>query len=132
MLPSTFEDKLKKEEEMKRRIGARLDLARFLQDTVAQMAVDMQAHRTGETQTSAAGARATGAGRGGGRELLGWPGPRRSHCRMQRRPRLIVCALVTWLLGSSAACFPNPCLSPNPRLPSQPPPRTCLQSCTSL
>jgi hypothetical protein len=31
MLPSTFEDKLKKEEEMKRRIGARMELARFLQ-----------------------------------------------------------------------------------------------------
>ena len=27
----TFEDKLKKEEEMKRRIGARMELARFLQ-----------------------------------------------------------------------------------------------------
>lgn len=31
MLPSTFEDKLKKEEEMKRRIHARLEIARFLQ-----------------------------------------------------------------------------------------------------
>ena len=54
MLPSTFEDKLKKEEDMKRRIGARLEVARFLQDTVAEMAGDMQAHMSGEAQTSAA------------------------------------------------------------------------------
>lgn len=54
MLPSTFEDKLKKEEEMKRRIGARLEIARFLQDTVAEMAGDMTAHRSGDTRTSAA------------------------------------------------------------------------------
>ncbi|KAL4423518.1 hypothetical protein ABPG77_003651 [Micractinium sp. CCAP 211/92] len=53
MLPSTFEDKLKKEEEMKRRIGARMELARFLQDTVAEMASDMQSSRSGETATSA-------------------------------------------------------------------------------
>ncbi|KAL4859684.1 Mitochondrial proton/calcium exchanger protein [Chlorella vulgaris] len=53
MLPSTFEDKLKKEEEMKRRIGARMELARFLQDTVAEMASDMQKSRSGETATSA-------------------------------------------------------------------------------
>ena len=31
MLPSTFEDKLKKEEEMKRRLAIRLELAKFLQ-----------------------------------------------------------------------------------------------------
>lgn len=54
MLPSTFEDKLKKEEEMKRRIGARLEVARFLQDTVAEMASDMRVHSSGEAQTSAA------------------------------------------------------------------------------
>ena len=103
MLPSTFEDKLKKEEEMKRRIGARMELARFLQargwgagarahaaaggwrsrsgqgtagvrrplcpaplpvahraapapheqDTVAEMASDMQKRASGETATSA-------------------------------------------------------------------------------
>lgn len=54
MLPSTFEDKLKKEEEMKRRIGARLEVARFLQDTVAEMASDMRTSASGEKQTSAA------------------------------------------------------------------------------
>jgi LETM1 and EF-hand domain-containing protein 1 len=31
MLPSTFEDKLKKEEELKRRLAIRLELAKFLQ-----------------------------------------------------------------------------------------------------
>lgn len=54
MLPSTFEDKLKKEEDMKKRVAARLEIARFLQDTVAEMAGDMTAHRSGDTRTSAA------------------------------------------------------------------------------
>lgn len=31
MLPSTFEDKLKKEEELKKRVLAKLEVARFLQ-----------------------------------------------------------------------------------------------------
>ena len=31
MLPSTFEDKLKKEEELKKRVGVKLEVARFLQ-----------------------------------------------------------------------------------------------------
>ena len=31
MLPSTFENKLKKEEELKRRLTAKLEVARFLQ-----------------------------------------------------------------------------------------------------
>ena len=31
MLPSTFEDKLKKEEDLKRRLTAKLEVARFLQ-----------------------------------------------------------------------------------------------------
>ncbi|GIM07650.1 hypothetical protein Vretimale_11725, partial [Volvox reticuliferus] len=46
MLPSTFEDKLKKEEEMKRRLAVKLELAKFLQDTVSEMAKDLQ--RTGK------------------------------------------------------------------------------------
>ena len=93
MLPSTFEDKLKKEEEMKRRIAARIEVARFLQvgarsrvgvwggrgpvragppatfmlppplprsappphqDTVTEMAQDMQHSRSEETKASAA------------------------------------------------------------------------------
>ena len=31
MLPSTYEDKLQKEEELKRRLAVKLELARFLQ-----------------------------------------------------------------------------------------------------
>lgn len=49
MLPSTFEDKLKKEEELKRRLSVRLELAKFLQDTVAEMAADI-ARRKGSSQ----------------------------------------------------------------------------------
>lgn len=36
MLPSTFEDKLKKEEELKRRIVAKMEVAKFLQVGPAQ------------------------------------------------------------------------------------------------
>ncbi|KAK9846594.1 hypothetical protein WJX81_007347 [Elliptochloris bilobata] len=54
MLPSTFEDKLKKEEELKKRVGAKLEVARFLQDTVQEMAKDMKSSKTGATQSSAA------------------------------------------------------------------------------
>ncbi|KAK9786798.1 hypothetical protein WJX73_003279 [Symbiochloris irregularis] len=56
MLPSTFEDKLKKEEELKKRIGVKLEVARFLQDTVEEMAKDMSksgAGMSGEMQASA-------------------------------------------------------------------------------
>lgn len=35
MLPSTFEDKLKKEEELKKRINVKIEVARFLQVRVA-------------------------------------------------------------------------------------------------
>ncbi len=31
LLPSTYEDKLKKEEQLKKRLGAKLEMARFLQ-----------------------------------------------------------------------------------------------------
>ena len=41
MLPSTFETKLQREEALKRRVQAKLEVARFLQDTVAEMAKDM-------------------------------------------------------------------------------------------
>lgn len=41
MLPSTYEDKLKKEEELKRMLSVKLELARFLQDTVAEVAKDI-------------------------------------------------------------------------------------------
>ncbi len=38
MLPSTFEDKLKKEEELKKRVGAKLEVARFLQARLPEAA----------------------------------------------------------------------------------------------
>jgi len=54
MLPSTFEDKLKKEEDMKKGVAARLEIAKFLQDTVSEMAGDINQQRSGDTKTSAA------------------------------------------------------------------------------
>ncbi|WIA07926.1 hypothetical protein OEZ85_007404 [Tetradesmus obliquus] len=54
MLPSTFEDKLKKEEEVKKRLVVKMEVAKFLQDTVAEMAKDIKAKRTGEMSTNAA------------------------------------------------------------------------------
>eukprot|EP00798_Chlamydomonas_sp_ICE-L_P023294 gene23294-30530_t len=48
MLPSTYEDKLQKEEQLKRRLTVRLELARFLQDTVAEMAADISRRGGGE------------------------------------------------------------------------------------
>ena len=38
MLPSTFQDKLKKEEQMKKELKARLDIAAFMQETLQKMA----------------------------------------------------------------------------------------------
>ncbi|KAL6755050.1 LETM1-like protein-domain-containing protein [Haematococcus lacustris] len=52
MLPSTFEDKLKKEEELKRRLSLRLELARFLQDTTAEMAKDIARRRGSNTEAA--------------------------------------------------------------------------------
>ncbi|KAL3144484.1 hypothetical protein ABBQ32_004224 [Trebouxia sp. C0010 RCD-2024] len=54
MLPSTFEDKLKTEEQLKKRVGAKLEVAKFLQDTVSEMAKDMRTSKTGAAQASAA------------------------------------------------------------------------------
>mmetsp|Transcript_17598 Transcript_17598/g.52868 ORF Transcript_17598/g.52868 Transcript_17598/m.52868 type:complete len:846 (+) Transcript_17598:182-2719(+) len=53
MLPSTFEDKLKKEEQLKKRLTAKLEVARFLQDTVADMAKDIRDNRGGSAAASA-------------------------------------------------------------------------------
>ena len=54
MLPSTFEDKLKKEEHLKKRLTIKLEVAQFLQDTVAVMADDLKQKATGENTASAA------------------------------------------------------------------------------
>lgn len=54
MLPSTFEDKLKKEEELKKRLAVKMQVARFLQDTVAEMANNIRKRSTGEQAATAA------------------------------------------------------------------------------
>lgn len=45
---------LQTEEQLKKRVGAKLEVARFLQDTVSEMAKDMRTTKTGATQASAA------------------------------------------------------------------------------
>jgi LETM1 and EF-hand domain-containing protein 1 len=54
MLPSTFEDKLRKEEEIKKRVQVKIEVARFLQDTVAQMASEIKARRSGSAAAASA------------------------------------------------------------------------------
>ncbi|KAK9098219.1 hypothetical protein Syun_025264 [Stephania yunnanensis] len=53
MLPSTFQDKMKEEEALKRRLNARIEYAKFLQDTVKEMAKEVQNSRTGEIKKTA-------------------------------------------------------------------------------
>ena len=42
------------EEQLKKRVGAKLEVAKFLQDTVSEMANDMRSSKTGAAQASAA------------------------------------------------------------------------------
>ncbi|KAL2487609.1 LETM1-like protein [Forsythia ovata] len=53
MLPSTFQDKMKEEEALKRRLTARIEYAKFLQDTVKEMAKEVQNSRSGEIKKTA-------------------------------------------------------------------------------
>ncbi|KAL6527166.1 hypothetical protein OROGR_016256 [Orobanche gracilis] len=53
MLPSTFQDKLKEEEALKRRLNAKIEYAKFLQETVKEMAKEVQNSRSGETKRTA-------------------------------------------------------------------------------
>ncbi|CAL8172827.1 unnamed protein product [Prunus armeniaca] len=53
MLPSTFQDKLKEEEALKRRLKARIEYAKFLQETAKEMAKEVQNSRSGETKQTA-------------------------------------------------------------------------------
>ncbi|XP_057527863.1 uncharacterized protein LOC130806699 isoform X1 [Amaranthus tricolor] len=53
MLPSTFQDKMKEQEALKRRLTARIEYAKFLQDTVKQMAKEVQNSRSGEIKQTA-------------------------------------------------------------------------------
>ena len=45
---------LQTEEQLKKRVGAKLEVAKFLQDTVSEMAKDMRSSKTGAAQASAA------------------------------------------------------------------------------
>ena len=45
---------LQAEEQLKKRVAAKLEVARFLQGTVTEMAKDMRDSKTGEVQVSAA------------------------------------------------------------------------------
>ncbi|ONK57880.1 uncharacterized protein A4U43_C09F5150 [Asparagus officinalis] len=53
MLPSTFQDKMKEQEALKRRLNARIEYAKFLQDTAKEMAKEVQVSRTGEIKQTA-------------------------------------------------------------------------------
>ncbi|KAL6504131.1 hypothetical protein OROGR_026054 [Orobanche gracilis] len=53
MLPSTFQDKMKEEEALKRRLKAKIEYAKFLQETVKEMAKEVQNSRSGETKRTA-------------------------------------------------------------------------------
>ncbi|KAL4028541.1 hypothetical protein IC575_011738 [Cucumis melo] len=53
MLPSTFQDKMKEQEALKRRLNARIEYAKFLQDTVKEMAKEVQNSRSGEIKKTA-------------------------------------------------------------------------------
>nr|GMD85371.1 mitochondrial proton/calcium exchanger protein-like isoform X1 [Ipomoea batatas] len=53
MLPSTFQDKMKEQEALKRRLNARIGYAKFLQDTVREMAKEVQNSRSGEVKQTA-------------------------------------------------------------------------------
>ncbi|XP_029459798.1 LETM1 domain-containing protein LETM2, mitochondrial isoform X2 [Rhinatrema bivittatum] len=50
MLPSTFETESKKEEKMKKTLGAKLELAKFLQETISEMAKRNKAESGSATQ----------------------------------------------------------------------------------
>ncbi|KAI3683317.1 hypothetical protein L1987_83820 [Smallanthus sonchifolius] len=53
MLPSTFQDKMKEQEALKRKLNARMEYAKFLQDTVKEMAKEVQNTRSGEIKKTA-------------------------------------------------------------------------------
>ncbi|XP_074310639.1 uncharacterized protein LOC141646648 [Silene latifolia] len=53
MLPSTFQDKMKEQEQLKRRLNARIEYAKFLQETVKEMAKEVQNSRSGEVKQTA-------------------------------------------------------------------------------
>ncbi|KAI3809340.1 hypothetical protein L1987_25312 [Smallanthus sonchifolius] len=53
MLPSTFQDKMKEHEALKKRLHARIEYAKFLQETVQEMAKEVQNSRSGDIKRTA-------------------------------------------------------------------------------
>ncbi|EOA25994.1 hypothetical protein CARUB_v10019389mg [Capsella rubella] len=53
MLPSTFQDKMKEEEALKRKLLLRMEYAKFLQETAKEMAKEVKHSRTGEAKKTA-------------------------------------------------------------------------------
>ncbi|CAN8254182.1 unnamed protein product [Cochlearia groenlandica] len=53
MLPSTFQDKMKEEEALKRKLLARIEYAKFLQETAKEMAKEVKHSRTGDVKKTA-------------------------------------------------------------------------------
>lgn len=53
MLPSTFQDKMKEEENLKRKLKARLEMAKFLQETVGEMAKEVKKSHSGDLKKTA-------------------------------------------------------------------------------
>lgn len=53
MLPSTFQDKMKEQEVLKKRLKARIEYAKFMQETVKEMAKEVQNSRSGEIKQTA-------------------------------------------------------------------------------
>ncbi|XP_042004187.1 mitochondrial proton/calcium exchanger protein-like [Salvia splendens] len=53
MLPSTFQDKMKEQEALKKRLNARIEYAKFLQETVKEMAKEVQSSRSGDIKKTA-------------------------------------------------------------------------------
>ncbi|CAA7021579.1 unnamed protein product [Microthlaspi erraticum] len=53
MLPSTFQDKMKEQEALKRKLLARMEYAKFLQETAKEMAKEVKHSRTGEAKKTA-------------------------------------------------------------------------------
>lgn len=53
MLPSTFQDKMKEQEALKKKLNARIEYAKFLQETVKEMAKEVQSSRSGEVKKTA-------------------------------------------------------------------------------
>ncbi|KAG9142983.1 hypothetical protein Leryth_006245 [Lithospermum erythrorhizon] len=47
MLPSTFQDKMKEQEALKRKLNAKIEYAKFIQETVKEMAKEVQRSRSG-------------------------------------------------------------------------------------